>query len=82
MILDRANCAEGQKDGDSYKTGSQFSTHLKKSEGASDFSRGKTLKQQREYLPAFAVREELMGQLRDHQGQSPFNTVIQLLIYR
>jgi pre-mRNA-splicing factor ATP-dependent RNA helicase DHX38/PRP16 len=64
-------CAEGQKeDGGNYKTGSQFSTHLKKAEGASDFSRGKTLKQQREYLPAFAVREELMSQLRDHQGES------------
>jgi pre-mRNA-splicing factor ATP-dependent RNA helicase DHX38/PRP16 len=46
---------------------------MKKQEGASDFSRGKTLKQQREYLPAFAVREELMGQLRDHQGESPFS---------
>jgi pre-mRNA-splicing factor ATP-dependent RNA helicase DHX38/PRP16 len=65
--------AEGQKEGggdENYKAGSQFSTHMKKQEGASDFSRGKTLKQQREYLPAFAVREELMGQLRDHQGES------------
>jgi len=65
--------AEGQKEGggdENYKAGSQFSTHMKKQEGASDFSRGKTLKQQREYLPAFAVREELMGQLRDHQGNS------------
>lgn len=82
MILVRANCAEGQKDGDSYKTGSQFSTHLKKSEGASDFSRGKTLKQQREYLPAFAVREELMGQLRDHQGRPRVNPKVRLLTYR
>ena len=65
--------AEGQRQdaGDgNYKADSQFSTHMKKQEGASDFSRGKTLKQQREYLPAFAVREELMGQLRDHQGGS------------
>lgn len=64
--------AEGQKDsvdeGENYKAGSQFATHLKKQEGASDFSRNRTLKEQREYLPAFAVREDLMRTLRDNQG--------------
>lgn len=60
--------AEGQKDNEgNYKAGSQFSTHLQKSDGQSAFAKSKTLKQQREYLPAFAVREELMAQLRDHQ---------------
>ncbi|GMK53866.1 hypothetical protein CspeluHIS016_0104520 [Cutaneotrichosporon spelunceum] len=63
--------AEGQKDAvdenTSYKAGSQFATHLKKQEGASDFARNRTLKEQREYLPAFAVREELMRTLRDNQ---------------
>lgn len=61
-------CPEGQKENDGdYKSGSQFSTHLQKSEGASNFSKTRTLREQREYLPAFAVREELMSQLRDHQ---------------
>ncbi len=63
--------AEGQKDSvdenTSYKAGSQFATHLKKQEGASDFARSRTLKEQREYLPAFAVREDLMRTLRDNQ---------------
>lgn len=64
---------EGQRgvDDKNYKADSQFSTHLQKSEGQSAFARTRTLKQQREYLPAFAVREQLMAQIRDHQGESP-----------
>lgn len=46
---------------------SKFASHLKKSAGTSAFSRSKTLKEQREYLPAFAVREELMRVIRDNQ---------------
>ena len=46
---------------------SKFATHLKKSTGSSAFSKTKTLKEQREYLPAFAVREELMRVIRDNQ---------------
>lgn len=62
---------EGQQvDENNYKAGSQFATHLQKNEGVSDFARTRTLKQQREYLPAFAVREELMRTIRDNQGES------------
>ncbi len=50
-----------------YKSGSKFAEHLKKSDGASDFSKSKTLREQREYLPAFAVRERLMQVIRDNQ---------------
>src|SRR6201996_7904379 len=46
---------------------SRFASHLKKSTGTSAFSKSKTLKEQREYLPAFAVREELMRVIRDNQ---------------
>ena len=46
---------------------SKFASHLKKSTGGSNFSKSKTLKEQREYLPAFAVREELMRVIRDNQ---------------
>lgn len=61
---------EGQQDdNDNYKAGSQFASHMKQSAGASDFSRSRTLKQQREYLPAFAVREDLMRTIRDNQGR-------------
>ncbi|CAG8529954.1 3737_t:CDS:10 [Racocetra fulgida] len=49
------------------KGDSQFASHLKASEAASSFSRSKTLREQREYLPAFAVREELLRIIRDNQ---------------
>jgi pre-mRNA-splicing factor ATP-dependent RNA helicase DHX38/PRP16 len=45
----------------------KFSAHVKKSDGASNFSQTKTLKEQREYLPAFAVREDLLRVIRDNQ---------------
>ncbi|KAI9837376.1 MAG: DEAH-box RNA helicase prp16 [Thelocarpon superellum] len=47
--------------------GSKFADHLKANDGQSNFSRSKTLREQREYLPAFAVREELLRVIRDHQ---------------
>lgn len=49
------------------RKGNKFSSHMKKAEGASDFSRSKTLREQREYLPAFAVREELLRVIRENQ---------------
>lgn len=46
----------------------KFSDHFKKKqEGSSDFSSTKTVREQREYLPAFAVREELLRVIRDNQ---------------
>ncbi|PNS20896.1 hypothetical protein CAC42_2827 [Sphaceloma murrayae] len=47
--------------------GSKFAQHMKKDEGQSDFSRSKSLREQREYLPAFAVREDLLRVIRDNQ---------------
>lgn len=48
--------------------GNKFSQHMKTAEGgSSDFSKSKTLREQREYLPAFAVREELMRVIRENQ---------------
>lgn len=52
---------------DEIKSGNKFADHLKKSEGQSNFSRSKSLREQREYLPAFAVREELLRVIRDNQ---------------
>lgn len=42
---------------------------MKTSAGVSNFARTRTLKEQREYLPAFACREELMKVIRENQGQ-------------
>ncbi|PVU90535.1 hypothetical protein BB561_004829 [Smittium simulii] len=36
-------------------------------QGSTEFSRSKTLKEQREFLPAFACRDELMRIIRDNQ---------------
>lgn len=55
---------------DNYKGDSKFATHLKSSSGVSSFAKTRTLKEQREYLPAFACREELMKVLRENQGLS------------
>ena len=51
-----------------YKGESKFASHLKTAAGVSAFARTRTLKEQREYLPAFACREELMKVIRDNQG--------------
>lgn len=58
---DNAVAAEGER------KGNKFSEHMKKSEGASNFSQNKSLREQREYLPAFAVREELLRVIRENQ---------------
>ncbi|KAI1498862.1 P-loop containing nucleoside triphosphate hydrolase protein [Biscogniauxia marginata] len=47
--------------------GNKFSEHMKKNDGASNFSQSKTLREQREFLPAFAVREDLLRVVRDNQ---------------
>ncbi len=65
--------AEGQKEGvdeGNYKADSQFASHMKQSQGASNFSRTRSIKEQREYLPAFAVRDDLMKTIRENQGGS------------
>ncbi|KAK4144670.1 P-loop containing nucleoside triphosphate hydrolase protein [Dichotomopilus funicola] len=64
---------KGEKNGEASTQGqtpsnsNKFSEHLKKAEGASNFSQSKTLREQREFLPAFAVREELLRVIRDNQ---------------
>ncbi|GAM86012.1 hypothetical protein ANO11243_040220 [Dothideomycetidae sp. 11243] len=52
---------------ESQNASSKFAQHLSKDEAQSDFSRSKTLREQREYLPAFAVREDLLRVIRDNQ---------------
>ncbi|KAG0650624.1 Pre-mRNA-splicing factor ATP-dependent RNA helicase prp16 [Hyphodiscus hymeniophilus] len=53
---------EGEEQGNS-----KFAQHMKQNDGASNFSQSKSLKEQREYLPAFAVREDLLRVIRDNQ---------------
>ena len=59
--------AAGIDEEEDARQANRFSSHLKTSQAASAFSRSKTLKEQREYLPAFAVREDLLRVIRDNQ---------------
>ncbi|KAF8224025.1 hypothetical protein L208DRAFT_1313634 [Tricholoma matsutake] len=61
----KAQASKGEKE--DYKGDSKFASHLKASSGVSSFARTRTLKEQREYLPAFACREELMKVVRENQ---------------
>jgi pre-mRNA-splicing factor ATP-dependent RNA helicase DHX38/PRP16 len=46
---------------------STFADHMKgKTQATSDFARSKSIKQQREYLPIFAVRQDLLNVIRDN----------------
>lgn len=53
---------------------SKFASHLKASEASSDFARTKSMREQREFLPVFAVREELLQVVRDNQGTCDHST--------
>ncbi len=46
----------------------RFAEHMKvKSDAVSDFAKSKTIKEQREFLPVFSVREELMSVIGDNR---------------
>ena len=65
---ERAAGCEADGDDDNPRAGSQFAAHLKKkNEANSEFSRNKTIGQQRRSLPVFQVREELLQVRRPRQ---------------
>ena len=48
------------RSGQDYKASHRYADHMKDdNEGVSDFARKKSIKEQREYLPIFAVRQEV-----------------------
>jgi pre-mRNA-splicing factor ATP-dependent RNA helicase DHX38/PRP16 len=53
-----------------YKKSSGFASHVKKdgekNMAVSEFAKSKSIREQREYLPAFAVRDELMNVIREN----------------
>ncbi|KAL7746407.1 Pre-mRNA-splicing factor ATP-dependent RNA helicase PRP16 [Sorochytrium milnesiophthora] len=50
------------------KSESKFASHLKEqSDAVSTFARTRTIKEQREYLPVFSAREELLQIIRENQ---------------
>ena len=51
-----------------YKADSQYASAIvKKQEAVSEFARSKSIKEQREFLPVFSVREELLTVIRDNR---------------
>ncbi|XP_047153751.1 pre-mRNA-splicing factor ATP-dependent RNA helicase DEAH7 [Vigna umbellata] len=63
-----ADTAEVGEDGEiDFKEEAKFSQHLKKDEAVSDFAKSKTIAEQRQYLPIFSVREELLQVVRENQ---------------
>eukprot|EP01046_Picozoa_sp_COSAG06_P068161 COSAG06_NODE_18004_length_909_cov_0.886420_2_plen_255_part_01 len=63
----REDAMEEDEEGElNYKKDSQYGS-MKKSQAQSMFAKTKTMKQQREYLPVYGCREELMQVIRDNQ---------------
>ncbi|KAL7605422.1 hypothetical protein Lser_V15G14609 [Lactuca serriola] len=50
-----------------FKEEAKFGKHMKKGEAVSDFAKSKSLSQQRQYLPIFSVRDELLQVIRENQ---------------
>ncbi|XP_022010355.1 pre-mRNA-splicing factor ATP-dependent RNA helicase DEAH7 [Helianthus annuus] len=50
-----------------FKEDAKFAQHLKKGEAVSDFAKSNSLAQQRQYLPIFSVRDELLQVVRENQ---------------
>lgn len=60
-MQDAAGLGDADDDDEgSGRKASQFKTHLKKTEAASEFSRTKTIAQQRRSLPVYGVKDELL----------------------
>ncbi|OVA17529.1 Helicase [Macleaya cordata] len=64
-----ADTAEVGEQGEvDFKEDAKFAQHMKeKGEAVSDFAKSKTLSQQRQYLPIYSVREELLQVIRENQ---------------
>lgn len=57
---------DGDGGGRDYKKSSQYGSHMKSSVAASEFSRSKSIAEQRAYLPIYGVREQLLKVIRDN----------------
>lgn len=51
-----------------YKKDQKFAAHMENQDqtGSSDFARRKTISQQRQFLPVFAVRQDLLNVIREN----------------
>lgn len=58
--IDADTAVLGEQDEVDFKKDAKFAQHLKKDEAVSNFAKSKTISQQRQYLPIFSVRDELL----------------------
>ncbi|KAK9273961.1 hypothetical protein L1049_018773 [Liquidambar formosana] len=65
--IDEDTAAVGEQGEVDFKEDAKFSKHLEKGEAVSDFAKSKTLAQQRQYLPIYSVRYELLQVIRENQ---------------
>lgn len=62
---------EAEEEVTDYKTSQKFAQHMTdKVEASSDFAKRKTLSQQREFLPAFACRQDVKIYFYSHFSQN------------
>lgn len=68
-VENKSDKEQAAEDGDlvDYKKSQQFADHMDtKSQAVSEFAKQNTMKQQREYLPVFATKEELLKIIREN----------------
>ncbi|XP_073302624.1 pre-mRNA-splicing factor ATP-dependent RNA helicase DEAH7-like [Primulina huaijiensis] len=65
--IDADTAVLGEQGEVDFKEDAKFAQHLKKGEAVSDFAKSKTISQQRQYLPIFSVRDELLQVIRENQ---------------
>nr|CAD1819131.1 unnamed protein product [Ananas comosus var. bracteatus] len=66
--IDADTAAVGEQGEIDFKEDAKFAQHLKeKGEAVSEFAKTKSLSQQRQYLPIYSVREELLQVVRENQ---------------
>ncbi|KAJ1991090.1 hypothetical protein H4R33_001493 [Dimargaris cristalligena] len=86
MGMPSSEAQEGEEEGDPSLNPATDTGAGSDQTGASDFARSKSMREQREFLPAFAVRDELMQIIRDNPivvvvGQTGSGKTTQLAQY-
>lgn len=65
--IDADTAAVGDEGEVDFKEDAKFAQHMKKGEAVSEFAKSKTIAQQRQYLPIYSVRDELLQVIRENQ---------------
>ncbi|XVE91093.1 hypothetical protein DITRI_Ditri20bG0127800 [Diplodiscus trichospermus] len=66
-LIDADTAKVGEQGEIDFKEDGKFAQHLKKGEAASEFAKSKSMAEQRQYLPIYSVRDELLQVIRESQ---------------